>query len=136
MTNVPFMPPSSLKTSFKAGLLTGLMMISGSALAQQHHNHSGSHDMHRSGHHCGQKEARDAVGQGEIASYTEMLKVVTDQFKGRIIRVELENTDEGYFYQLRLLENNSQIVEVRLDARTLQILTVEGKGLENINRNS
>ena len=120
----------SLPKAFIRGWgLIGLLAFSGSALAGQHYGH------HNKGSFCNQEVARMAVRKGDIASYTEMVKAVTDQFKGRIIRVELEDTEEGFFYQLRLLEGDSQVVEVRLDAQTLQVVQVAGKALENISRN-
>ena len=88
-------------------------------------------------HHEDQDRAREAVERGEVAAYSQLEDSIRRQFKGRIIRVEL---DKGWhewllhewLYKLRLLEDDGRVIKIEVDAKNLQVLEVEGRKLEDI----
>ncbi|GAL02701.1 arginine/ornithine antiporter ArcD [Photobacterium aphoticum] len=58
--------------------------------------------------------------------------MVSKQLHGRIIKVELEEDDDVWIYELKLIDPNNNIVRVEYEAKTLTILEIKGRGLENI----
>ena len=83
-------------------------------------------------HYEDQKGAREAVERGDVKEYTELKRTINNQFKGRIIRVELDKRWRRWFYELRLLEDDGRVIEIEVDANNLQILEIEGRQLENV----
>lgn len=73
-----------------------------------------------------------AVQQGLIQPYSALQAVVSKQLHGRIIKVELEEDDDVWIYELKLIDPNNNIVRVEYEAKTLTILKIKGRGLENI----
>ena len=83
-------------------------------------------------HHEDQDRAREAVERGDASSYAQLEEVITSQFKGRIIRVELDREWHEWVYKLRLLEDDGRVVKIEVNAKNLQIVEVEGRQLESI----
>ncbi|PSU13161.1 hypothetical protein C9J03_06735 [Photobacterium gaetbulicola] len=73
-----------------------------------------------------------AVQQGLVQPFSSLQSKVDEQLHGRIIRVELEEDDDIWIYELKLIDPNNNIVRVEYDAKTLTILEIKGRGLENI----
>ncbi|MGF1690941.1 PepSY domain-containing protein [Photobacterium kagoshimensis] len=74
----------------------------------------------------------EAVEQGLIQSFSALQTTVARQLHGRIIKVELEEDDDIWIYELKLLDPQNNIVKVEYDARTLSIIKISGRQLENI----
>ncbi|WP_157072557.1 PepSY domain-containing protein [Photobacterium sanguinicancri] len=74
----------------------------------------------------------EAVEHGLIQSFSALQSTVARQLHGRIIKVELEEDDDIWVYELKLLDPNNNIVKVEYDARTLSIIKISGRQLENI----
>ena len=55
----------------------------------------------------------------------EILRIVSDQFGGRVLEVELEEEDDHYIYELLLVTRDSRLIEVELDAAVGTILNQE-----------
>lgn len=83
-------------------------------------------------HHDDQDKARDALERGEVAQYSDLEQMITDQFMGRIIRVELDRGWFGWLYKLRLLEDDGRVIKIEVNARNLEIIEIEGRQLETI----
>ncbi|MGF1688162.1 hypothetical protein L4C36_15955 [Photobacterium japonica] len=77
-------------------------------------------------------DVMQAVQQGLIQPYSALQAVVSKQLHGRIIKVELEEEDDIWIYELKLIDPNNNIVRVEYEAKTLTILEIKGRGLENI----
>ncbi|MGF1760799.1 hypothetical protein L4D76_23320 [Photobacterium sagamiensis] len=77
-------------------------------------------------------EVMEAVQQGLIQPFSALQAKVNAQLNGRIIRVELEEDDDIWIYDLKLLDPHNNIVRVEYEARTLSIIEIKGRGLENI----
>lgn len=92
-----------------------------------------SHSMAgRVDHHEDQDEAREAVERGDVATYAELENVISNQFKGRIIRVELDKEWRRWAYRLRLLEDDGRVIKIEVNAKNLQVVEIEGRQLESI----
>lgn len=78
-----------------------------------------------------QDRARAAMLRGDVAPLSQALDVVDENFKGKVIEVELEEEEikgrgEILIYEIKMLTPNGRVLELELDAKTLEILTVEG----------
>ncbi|OAN13163.1 hypothetical protein A3K86_16010 [Photobacterium jeanii] len=74
----------------------------------------------------------EAVEKGLIQPFSALQNTVADQLHGRIIKVELEEDDDIWIYELKLLDPQNNIVKVEYDARTLSIIKISGRQLEKI----
>ncbi len=77
-----------------------------------------------------QDRVRDAREAGEIKSFGEIRRKITKRFGGHIIDVDLDQDDPGgkhSIYRVRVLSDNGEVLLVRADAVTGEIVDVEGK---------
>lgn len=77
-----------------------------------------------------QDRVRDAREAGEIKSFGEIRKKITKKYGGHIIDVDLdqdEASDKRWIYRVRMLADNGQVLLVRADAATGEIMDVKGK---------
>lgn len=72
-----------------------------------------------------QERAREAVLKGEIVPLSDALNVVNKAFGGEVIEVELEDEHGRFVYEIKVLQNTGKVLEVELDAKSLEILEVE-----------
>ncbi|BDR36255.1 hypothetical protein PDY_33030 [Photobacterium damselae subsp. damselae] len=77
-------------------------------------------------------EVMAAVDQGLIQPYSALEAKVAKQLNGRIIKVELDEDDDEWVYELKLIDPNNHIIKVEYDARTLSIIEIKGRGLEHV----
>ncbi|EMI7294144.1 hypothetical protein V6959_000141 [Vibrio parahaemolyticus] len=73
-----------------------------------------------------QDEVYRAVQKGYIRPFSELYAAVENDLYGRIIKVELEEDDNEWVYELKILFNNS-VLKVEYDAATLEMLEVKGR---------
>jgi uncharacterized membrane protein YkoI len=65
----------------------------------------------------------------DTASLDDALAAVQRTHPGRVLKVELERDDDGppgWVYEVKVLTGAGYVIEVKLDARTLELLGVEG----------
>ena len=110
-------------TGFILSLITVSAMAGDSICPQSNGN---------SCHYLNQSEARTAVSRGDVRAYSKLEGMISTYFKGRIIRVELEEEDDEWVYEIRLLMDDGRVIKVWVDATYLQILEVEGHRLESV----
>ncbi|MCW8329981.1 PepSY domain-containing protein [Photobacterium sp. SDRW27] len=77
-------------------------------------------------------DVMEAVQQGLIQPFSALQATVSKQLNGRIIKVELEEDDDIWIYELKLIDSNNNIVKVEYEAKTLSIIEIKGRGLENV----
>ena len=77
-----------------------------------------------------QDEVYRAVQNGDIRPFSELYATVEKDLYGRIIKVELEEDDNEWVYELKILFDNI-VLKVEYDAATLEMLEVKGR---NFNR--
>lgn len=71
-----------------------------------------------------QEAAFAALRRGEILPLSQILEIATREVPGNIIEIEFKG---GPVYEVEILTPSGQIKKLRLDARTGQLLRVEGK---------
>ncbi|AUB77979.1 MULTISPECIES: PepSY domain-containing protein [Spiribacter] len=69
--------------------------------------------------------ARKALERGEVLPLTAILARVREQYPGNVLETEFEMEDDGYRYELELLDEDGYLLEIELDAATGEILEVE-----------
>ncbi|MGF1717043.1 PepSY domain-containing protein [Photobacterium chitinilyticum] len=77
-------------------------------------------------------DVMEAVQQGLIQPFSALKATVSKQLHGRIIKVELEEDDDIWVYELKLIDPNNNIVKVEYEAKTLSIIEIKGRNLENV----
>jgi uncharacterized membrane protein YkoI len=79
--------------------------------------------------YAGSAESPVSAGQlsakGEILSLEKISKLAKSHKQGEILEVELEKKHGRYVYEVEILDNHSQVWELKLDARTGQLLKME-----------
>lgn len=63
--------------------------------------------------------------QGTLKPLADIREQVLEQFPGRILETEFENKDGMTVYEFYILQADGNVREVKVDARSGRILTVE-----------
>ncbi|MGL4546391.1 MAG: PepSY domain-containing protein [Plesiomonas sp.] len=79
-----------------------------------------------------QDTALAATQAGLIQPYSELLAQVEKDFYGRIIEVELDEDDDIWEYELKLLSAENNLIKVKYNAMTLQVIKIKGRHLEKV----
>lgn len=87
-----------------------------------------------------QERARAAMLSGEVRPLRDLLAVIETLYEGEIIEVELEDDEDGlwtidgqdpiFLYEIKLLTPQGNVMKLEFDARTLDLLTVDGHDSE------
>ena len=72
------------------------------------------------------QKARAAVRNGQAASLKDILRIVRGKYSGKVVRVRLTGSGSGLLYRIRLLTANNQVIEIRVNAVTGQIVGTRG----------
>ena len=75
-----------------------------------------------SAHSSEQRQARELMEQGEILPLTAIITHARAAQPGRILEVELERKSGRWLYELEVLDDQGQIWELKLDARSGDVL--------------
>ncbi|MDN3613038.1 hypothetical protein L4C37_17315 [Vibrio kagoshimensis] len=78
-----------------------------------------------------QDEVYDAVKDGLIKPFSELYETIESQLNGRVIRVELEEDDDEWVYELKLVHDNN-VIKVEYNATTLEMLEIKGRNLQDV----
>ena len=81
-----------------------------------------------------QDEVYEAVQKGYVKPFSEMYAAVERDLKGRIIKVELEEDDGIWIYELKLNHENN-IIKVEYNAQTLKMLEIKGRDFKQALKN-
>jgi uncharacterized membrane protein YkoI len=92
---------------------------SSSQSSQSGNSSSSSHAITK---HADQDEARDALRKGRIMPLTAILEIVTKREPGTVMEVELETKDDKLTYRIEVLNDKGRRREIRLDARSGDVL--------------
>lgn len=82
-----------------------------------------------------QDEVYRAVKRGYIRPFSEMYAAVERDLHGRIIKVELEEDDDIWVYELKLNYNNN-IIKVEYNAQTLEMTLIKGRNFKQALKNT
>lgn len=78
-----------------------------------------------------QDEVYDAVKKGLIQPFSILYQTIEDELHGRVIRVELDEKDDEWVYELKLVHNNN-IIKVDYNATTLEMIKIKGRHLHDV----
>ncbi|WP_299012938.1 PepSY domain-containing protein [uncultured Photobacterium sp.] len=111
-----------MKKKYRYSALLGLIgLLALNANASPHLEIEEDHD-----------DVMKAVEQGLIQPFSELQEKVAREINGRIIKVELDEDDDIWVYELKLIDANNNIIKVKYEAKTLSIIEIKGRKLENI----
>ncbi len=82
----------------------------------------------------GHERARAALEAGEVVPLQEVLDAVNARFDGTLLEVELERSHGRWVYEIKLLTRPGSVVKLHYDARTKELLSAKGRGLEAAER--
>lgn len=68
---------------------------------------------------------REALRRGEVQPLEKILAIASQQVPGDVIEVELEDERGALVYEIKILTDTGRVREVKLDARTGKVLSIE-----------
>lgn len=74
------------------------------------------------------------VEAGQIKPLSEILDALARDWHGDVIDVDIEDDDGETLYEIELLGPQGQVVEFEIDARTGEVLEIEGRDLRSMQR--
>ncbi|MBO1389123.1 hypothetical protein BVJ66_11495 [Vibrio cholerae] len=75
-----------------------------------------------------QDDVYRAVQKGLIRPFAELYATVDQQLNGRLIKVELDEDDDEWIYELKLVYDN-QVFRVEYNAATLELMSIRGRNV-------
>ncbi len=76
----------------------------------------------RAGGEGDHERARAAVRAGEVLPLPTVLERLRRSHPGQVLELELERDDGRWIYEIRLLQDDGQLLELELDAGTAEVL--------------
>ena len=104
------------------------MTMAGGAVAQDSRDSSAKKSSSESSSSSGdfdQDDARDAMRKGKIMPLTAILEIAAKREPGMVIEVDLKTRRGRLIYEIEVLTDNGRRRELRLDARSGEILSVK-----------
>ncbi|KOF54389.1 MULTISPECIES: PepSY domain-containing protein [unclassified Achromobacter] len=74
--------------------------------------------------------AREALQEGKILPLRTVLDIVERSYPGQVVKVEFEEDDGEYLYEIRLLQASGNLLKLKIDARDGRVLGVKGKHMQ------
>jgi len=113
-----------------------VLLLPHAVFAGKHENgHELIQDVHKEGTRIefdeDQDEVYDAVQDGLIRPFSELYEAIETQLNGRVIKVELEEDDDEWIYELKLVHDNN-IIKVEYNATTLEMMEIKGRNLHDV----
>ncbi|MFC1235780.1 PepSY domain-containing protein [Vibrio sp. F74] len=116
-------------------LLISLLSCSVSASNSEENGHMLLQDEFRNGTSIefdeDQDEVYDAVKRGLIKPFSELYSAVDQQLNGRLIKVELDEDDDEWVYELKIIHEGN-VIKVEYNATTLEVIEIKGRNLLNV----
>jgi uncharacterized membrane protein YkoI len=72
-----------------------------------------------------QDAIRDALQRGDVLPLAKVLAIAGQQVPGDVVEVELEHEKSVLIYEIKILTANGRVREIKIDARTGTVLTIE-----------
>ena len=69
--------------------------------------------------------ARRLTESGEILPLEKILRAAKMHKNGKVLETELEKKKNRYIYEVEILDENSQVWEIKLDAKTGKLIKLE-----------
>ena len=74
------------------------------------------------------------VQAGRIKPLSEILDSLARDWRGDVIDVDIEKDDGEIVYEIELLGPEGQVVEFEINARTGEVLEIEGRNIQGMKR--
>lgn len=71
--------------------------------------------------------ARRALQQGQVLPLRTVLDQVEREHQGQVIKVEFEQDDGRFIYEIRLLQSGGRVAKLKIDARDGKVLSLKRK---------
>jgi uncharacterized membrane protein YkoI len=72
-------------------------------------------------------QARQALAAGEVMPLRSLLQQLEREHPGQVLEVELEAHHGAWVYEIKLLQTDGQLIKLKLDARSGELLRRERK---------
>lgn len=120
---------------FRILALLFMLISSAYAFGSKDNGHILVQDEFRSGTHVeideDQDEVYEAVQQGLIKPFSELYSTIDQQLNGRLIKVELDEDDDEWVYELKLIHEGN-VIKVEYNATTLELIEIKGRNLMDV----
>ncbi|MGZ0101881.1 PepSY domain-containing protein [Achromobacter sp. KK8] len=80
------------------------------------------------------EQARQALQAGKVLPLRSVLDIVERDFPGQVVKVEFEEDDGIFLYEIRLLQPGGSLVKLKIDARDGTVLGMKGRDIQFRNR--
>jgi len=71
--------------------------------------------------------ARQALQQGKVLPLRTVLDKVEREHQGQVLKIEFEQEDGRFIYEIRLLQQDGRLVKLEVDASSGQVLKIKRK---------
>lgn len=71
--------------------------------------------------------ARQALQAGKVLPLRTVLDQIERSYQGQVIKIEFEEDDGQFVYELRLLHANGEVSELEVDAHNGRVLSMQRK---------
>ncbi|MBV7457503.1 PepSY domain-containing protein [Acidovorax sp. sif1233] len=115
MVSIPYRAFTSCRV---ARLDVAACVLWAAALATPHALASGKEDHDR---------ARQAVQAGQVLPLPVVLERLQREVPGQVLEVELEQEQDRWIYEIKLLTPAGRLTKVKLDARTTEVLRIKSR---------
>ena len=75
------------------------------------------------------EKAIEAVKDGQILPLDQILASLNNKYQGRVLAINLKDSEKGLFgwvYDIRMIDENNKVINLRVDAGTSTVLLIEG----------
>lgn len=73
--------------------------------------------------------ARAALAAGEIMPLRQILEQVEKNYPGQVVEVELEQDDQRWVYEIKLLRTGGAMTKLKLDAKNGSLIKAKNKNI-------
>jgi uncharacterized membrane protein YkoI len=81
-----------------------------------------------------QDRARQAYQAGEVVELAQILGRVKSRFEGKMLEIELDerrsNRRSPWVYTVKMLTPRGNVITIQLNAKTMEVLDVKGRGAD------
>ena len=81
----------------------------------------------RASDHGSHELARQALEQGRVLPLRTVLEKVESDYQGQALKVEFEQDDGRFLYEIRLLQSDGRMAKLKVDAVDGRVLEVKRK---------
>ena len=67
---------------------------------------------------------------GKILPLRDVLDRVERDYPGQVVKVEFEEDDGEFIYEIRLLQSGGGLIKMKIDARDGKVLGVKGRDIQ------